>query len=60
MKALCVVAVGNPFDGIEIFGPFKTEAAANEWIDTSEECLRDQWWIVDVKYPHQANKKGTK
>lgn len=42
-----VVVMGNPFDGLEIRGPFENVDDANDWADQN---LRDEtWWVVEVK-----------
>ncbi len=43
-----VVVVGNPIDGIQIFGPFDHINDAIEWT----ESLKGEWWIVTLEEPH--------
>lgn len=47
-----VVIVGNPVDGVEIFGPFKTGDEATEWGDSHADVgkYRD-WWVVPLTAP---------
>jgi hypothetical protein len=45
-----VIAFGNAFDGIELFGPFNTSDAAREY---AEENMMDDWSITPV-YAHMA------
>ena len=43
---MIVAVVGNPFDGLEIYGPFEDHEDATDWCEKSY-C---GWWnIVDVK-----------
>jgi len=44
-----VVAVGNPFDGISLFGSFDTAEAANEWAD--REVRNETWWVMSLLDP---------
>ena len=42
-----VVVVGNPVDGIQIIGPFKTLAHAMEW---AEEVMGDEnYWLTPLE-----------
>lgn len=45
-----VLCVGNPFDGIRIYGPFATGEEANEFAD--EQKLGD-WWAVPLLSPSE-------
>lgn len=45
----CVVAIGNPFDGIVMYGPFDTTDDANEWAD--HEVSNDTWWVMSLMDP---------
>jgi hypothetical protein len=38
------VAVGNPFDGVTLFGPFYNSEEADEW----GESVQDDWWVVEI------------
>lgn len=40
-----VVAIGNPFDGVNLFGPFDSSEAAQKWAGEPQ----DDWWIVEIK-----------
>jgi len=43
----CVVAYGNPFDGVQLVGPFSDGNEAGEWADVA---LRDtEWWLVGLE-----------
>jgi|GEM_PF-2340297 len=44
---LWVVAIGNPFDGLGLHGPFNDQEVANTW---AENCQND-WWVVEVNKP---------
>jgi hypothetical protein len=41
-----VVVVGNPVDGIAIFGPFPTLEAAQEYADS---LGHHEWWITELE-----------
>jgi len=45
-----IVATGNPFDGIEIWGPFDTNDAAIEWATANGGDYED-WNVVEVTNP---------
>ncbi|WP_171901273.1 hypothetical protein ACFLEY_22270 [Bradyrhizobium sp. YCK136] len=47
MTGMHVVAIGSPFDGIDIVGPFKTGAEAVEWADRN--CNDVEWNAVPLK-----------
>jgi len=40
-----VLATGNAFDGIHLFGPFDSHEEAEE----AAEDVHDDWWIVMVE-----------
>jgi hypothetical protein len=42
---MTVVAVGNPFDGITLFGPFQDETEALEWAEGTS----GDWHIVHLE-----------
>jgi hypothetical protein len=42
----CVVAVGNAFDGINLFGPFEDSEVAIAWAE--HEHLEGEWNVVDL------------
>ena len=39
-----VVIVGNPVDGIRIYGPFETFNDAHNWADGT-----DEYWITELE-----------
>jgi len=41
-----VVLVGNPVDGLTIYGPFTTAEDANEWADSNINA--DDWWVAPL------------
>jgi len=43
-----VVAVGNPFDGLTLFGPFCDGEEANEW---AGDVVRDEWHSMAMLDP---------
>jgi hypothetical protein len=45
---LSVLAVGNPFDGIRIIGPFANGEEAHEWADRN---LSGEDWCVALDSP---------
>ena len=38
-----VIAVGNPFDGLSLYGPFMTAEEAGDWADRN---IDDTWQVV--------------
>ena len=44
----CVVLVGNPVDGITIYGPFEDNESAEQW--TADEGLHN-WYITELNKP---------
>lgn len=44
-----IVAVGNPFDGISVFGPFDDAVEANEWADAKIKNV--DWWVMATLDP---------
>jgi hypothetical protein len=44
-----VVAVGNPFDGISLFGSFDDASEANEWADHNLKNV--DWWVMATLDP---------
>ncbi len=46
-----VVAVGNPFDGIVLYGPFKTADEANGWADCNPvtDLSNETWWVMRLE-----------
>ena len=52
LMGMHVVLVGNPVDGVEVFGPFKTGDDAVEW--ASAYCRDDRDWWVARLLPKEA------
>lgn len=51
MKYLYVVMVGNPVDGISLFGAFDDVEAANQW---AEDTIKNEtWWVVRINAPEE-------
>jgi hypothetical protein len=48
-----IVSVGNPFDGIQIFGPFSDVEEANEWAEVNAERFAQDGgtWHSTFLYP---------
>ena len=48
-----VVVVGDPFDGMSIYGPFPTGDEANDWAQCNGKTdLEDvDWWVVRLESP---------
>lgn len=44
-----VLLVGNPVDGIAVFGPFNNGEEANEWAD--DHLRNEEWWAVALNSP---------
>ena len=42
-----IVSVGNPFDGLVVYGPFKNHTDALSW---AEDCGGD-WYIIPLENP---------
>lgn len=49
-----MVAVGDPFDGIEFFGPFDNFEDAEWWADNNDKMATHlkNWWIVRLESPN--------
>lgn len=47
LMGMHVVIVGNPRDGVEIYGPFKTGADAVDY----GHSIEDEWWIAPLQAP---------
>ena len=45
---LHVIVTGNPFDGLQIIGPFKTHNDAVEYAGRIEDT---DWWVVPLAVP---------
>jgi hypothetical protein len=41
-----VVAVGNPFDGMRLYGPFSDANDANDW--ASETWKHEEWHVMEL------------
>ncbi|HQR42033.1 MAG TPA: hypothetical protein PLX97_05100 [Gemmatales bacterium] len=42
-----VIAIGSPFDGLRLYGPFNTpEEAEASYYDMNDDF---DWWIVELK-----------
>lgn len=54
MKPQFVVAVGNAFDGLTLYGPFNSEEAALNWADIG--CRAEQWDIVRLNTADDESK----
>jgi len=44
---MTVIALGNPFDGMTIYGPFYDAELAVEYAEGNFQS--DDWWIMDVE-----------
>jgi len=44
----CVVIVGNPLDGITLFGPFDSYRDADNWADNIPE-----YWVTRLENPDE-------
>jgi len=47
-----VVMVGNPIDGIELFGPFGTGAEATEYAE--QQRFQSDWWVAPITRPAES------
>lgn len=48
---MLVILIGNPIDGIEIVGPFKNHAVADDFIGAND--IDDTAWLVEVADPDE-------
>ena len=48
MNESVVVIVGNPLDGVQVFGPFNTWNDAHNWADNLPE-----YWITRMENPDE-------
>jgi len=54
-----VVAIGNPFDGIALWGPFEDNEEAVEWVAKALKTIAEQnsggsdWWIIELEDPKE-------
>lgn len=47
-----VVAIGNPFDGVGLTGPFLSDTAAGAWAEANEKHLEHgDWWVTEIRPP---------
>lgn len=46
-----VLATGNPFDGINLIGPFRNVETANEYADEQHIGGSDDWWALGLELP---------
>ena len=46
-----IIAIGNPFDGLVLVGPFESGEAANDYGDDC--CQKEEWHAVEVEQPYQ-------
>lgn len=46
-----VVASGNPFDGLQLYGPFWSEDDATEWVESGD---YEPWDVVRLEPPHDG------
>lgn len=44
-----VLVVGNPFDGLSVYGPFDDDNDID--VDAIAEARDETWWIVGVQTP---------
>lgn len=48
-----IVVVGNPFDGLSVFGPFATFEEARAWADANGR--NDDWRVVLLHSPDEES-----
>lgn len=46
-----MIAVGDPFNGLQIYGPFADDAARYQFTAHSPDCQNETWWYVDATAP---------
>lgn len=46
-----IVITGNPVDGCEYFGPFKTHEKATDY---AERYLDGDWWVTTLYKPEKS------
>ena len=49
---LHVVVIGNPLDGMSIFGPFNNGPEAVDWAACNAD---DTWWTVPLEEPEEED-----
>lgn len=47
-----VILVGNPIDGMGLYGPFNDAGKANDYADAN--FKNETWWVVPVAKPHRG------
>ena len=48
MRVKCAIAIGNPFDGLRLVGPFEDDIEAIRYADTEESR---PWVVVEIEEP---------
>lgn len=51
MNTQYVVAKGDPFDGVTLYGPFKDYDSALEWAECNDR--EGEWWVVGINNPEE-------
>ena len=46
----CVVVMGNPVDGFDVIGPFKSRDEAGQYLN--QERHEENMWVVDLLAPN--------
>jgi len=54
---LIILAVGNPFDGITLYGPFEDTEQACDYAE--HEFANETWWLPDVMEVKDEQHKET-
>ena len=49
---MIVAVVGNPFDGLEIYGPFADHEQATSWCERLD---YEEWNVADVESPREQS-----
>lgn len=49
-----VVAAGDPFEGLTLYGPFPSLEAAENWAD---DCVLNNWTITEIKPAVELSKQ---
>lgn len=42
-----VIAVGNPFDGLTLYGPYESAEIASETAE--QQFSGEEWWVVELE-----------
>ena len=55
MDRLHAVVIGNPFDGLSLYGPFDDATLANDWADEYVQADKYglDWWVVPLNDPEE-------